>query len=97
MAESIGCTVQEAKERVSPQEFLDWLTFWETHPTIRDHMNVCSANIAHTIANCMRGKRQKALSLSKFLVDYEKAKKKSPKQVAKTLSSFLMGQVKKKG
>ena len=64
----------EAKERTTPQEFLNWLTFWELNPPIRKYINLAQANICHTIAAvapCCKG--QRAPEFKKFLFDFERA------------------------
>ena len=64
------CTVEEAQERMTPQAFRDKLTYWETHPPLYDHINICLAQVSATIANSNRGKGQRAYKMDKFLIDY---------------------------
>jgi hypothetical protein len=96
IAEEMTCTVTEAKSRTTPQEFLDKIEFWKTHPPLRDHINVCMANIAFTVANCNRSPKSKAIEFSKFLIDYKKALLPSKKKVVGKIKSIL-GALSKKG
>lgn len=73
IAEEMNCTVTEAKSRVTPQEFFDKITYWETHPPMRDHLNICMAQIAQSILNTNLGKGQKPYPLNKLIIDYKKA------------------------
>lgn len=90
MAEELHCTVVEAKMRLTPQEFADKLTFWETHPTMYDHINNCTANIAYTIAATNRGKGR-LVPFDKFLIDYKKAMLPDRQKVDMKIRKFLGG------
>ena len=90
MAEELNCTVTEAKMRLTPQEFADKLTFWETHPPMYDHINTCTANIAYTIAATNRGKGR-LVPFDKFLIDYKKAQLPSRVGVDTKLRKLLGG------
>ena len=52
---------------------MDLLTYWETEPTLRDHINICLAQNTQAIFNSQLGKGQRAIKLEKFIIDYEKA------------------------
>jgi hypothetical protein len=95
IAEELHCTVTEAKLRVDPQAYLDKLSFWESHPPMRDHLNICIAQVTQMTANVNRGKHQKARKLSDFIIDYKKAKLPSRKQVAGKIKNILGAFVKK--
>lgn len=71
MAESLQCTVREAQDRMTHQEFLDLLTFWETSPPLADHLNVLLANVCTAVANSTPG-RKRALSIKDFIIEYKK-------------------------
>lgn len=60
---------------------MDLLTYWETEPPLRDHLNICLAQNTQTIANSNLGKGQKSIKLDKFIIDYEKASLPSRKTV----------------
>ncbi len=89
IAEELHCTVTEAKHRVTPQEYLDKLTYWETHPPLRDHINICMAQISQSIFNTNLSRRQRAHKLDKFIIDYKKAQLPSRKKVDSKIRSIL--------
>lgn len=88
------CTVEEAKQRLTPQAFMDLLTYWETEPPLRDHLNICLAQNTQAIFNSQLGKGQRALKLDKFIIDYQKALP-SRKEVDLKLRTILGGLAKK--
>jgi len=49
------------------------MTYWETEPLLRDHLNICLAQNTQAIFNSQRAKGQSAIKLEKFIIDYEKA------------------------
>lgn len=66
--------MEESKERTTPQEFLDWLSFWELNPPIRKLLNYCQAKICYTItATKPRAKGSRAPDLKDFFFDFEAA------------------------
>jgi len=66
--------VEESKERTTPQEFLDWLSFWELNPPIRKLLNYCQAKICYTItATKPRAKGSRAPEFKDFFFDFEAA------------------------
>ncbi len=65
------CTVREAQDRMSQQDFLDLLTFWETSPPLADHLNVLMANVCTVVANSTPG-RKRALNIKDFIIKYKK-------------------------
>jgi len=88
-AEELACTVTEAKRRGTPQEFLDKMTYWETHPPLRQHINICIAQVCQTIANVNLGRGQKAKKLSTFIIDYKKALLPSRNEVVGKIKTIL--------
>jgi hypothetical protein len=66
------CTVDEAQARTSPQAFIDWLTYWETHPSVKDMINYSQANTSRTIAS-VNAKRGSSIKLKDFLFDFKRA------------------------
>jgi hypothetical protein len=95
VAESLSCTVREAQDRMSQQEFLDLLTFWETSPPLADHLNVLMANVCTTVANSTPG-RKKALRIKDFIIEYKKEMPSKEARLQK-LKNFFDGHVKKNG
>lgn len=95
IAEEMSCTVTEAKSRVTPQEFLDKITYWETHPPMRDHLNICMAQISQSILNTRLGKGQRAYPLSKLIIDYKKAQRPTGAQLVNKIKSVFGALTKK--
>ena len=85
------CSVFEAKERVTPQEFIDWLTFFQTNPPMREHLNNCQANITYTIAAVNRGKGQRKPKVSDFRIDYKEAIKTEQEKTLDKINKFFGG------
>jgi hypothetical protein len=71
VAESLHCTVREAQDRMTHQEFINLLTFWETSPPLADHLNILLANVCTVVANSTPG-RKRALSIKDFIIEYKK-------------------------
>ncbi len=66
--------MEESKDRTTPQEFLNWLSFWEVNPPVRKLLNLCQAKICHTIVAAKpRQKGSKAPEFKNFLFDFERA------------------------
>ena len=95
IAEQMNCTVTEAKYRVTPQEFLDQIEFWKIHPPMRDHINLCMAQVTQSIFNTNLGRGQKPYKLDKFIIDYKKALLPSRKQVVGKIKSVFGALTKK--
>jgi len=66
------CTVDEAQARVSPQAFINWLSYWDTHPNFRDMINYSQANTSRTIAS-VNAKRGSNIKLKDFFFDFKRA------------------------
>lgn len=95
IAEELHCTVIEAKSRVDPQAFVNQLTYWETNPRLKDHINNCMANVAYTVAATNRSKGQKLVPFPDFLLDYKKAALPGRKKVDTKIRSIMGGLAKK--
>ena len=93
MAESLNCTVREAQDRLTYQEFLDILTFWEVSPPLTDHLNILLANVCATVANSTPG-RKKPLSIKDFIIEYKKELPSKEARLRK-LDNFFSAHVKK--
>lgn len=91
IAEEMHCTVTEAKMRVTPQEFIDKVEYWKISPPLKNHINICMAQIAQTIANVNRGKGQRAKKLSDFIIDYKKALLPTRSQLVGKIKNILGG------
>lgn len=74
---------------------MDWIEFYKTNLPLRDHINICTANIAYTIAAANRGKGQKLIKLDKFVLDFNRSVEQSKENVADGLNSFFGGLAKK--
>ena len=85
------CSVNEAKQKITPQAFIDWLTFFETNPPMREHLNNCQANIAYTIAAVNRGKGQRKSKATDFRLDYKEAIKTKEQKVTDKINKFFGG------
>jgi len=96
IAEEMHCTVNEAKGRLTPQDFMDKLEFWKTHPPLRDHINICMANIAYTVACVNRDPKTRPPKFDKFLIDYKKAIQPTQDEVVDKIQR-IMGSFTKKG
>jgi len=96
IAEELHCTVTEAKARVTPQEFLDKISYWESHPPLRDHINICIAQVCQSIYNTNLGRRQRPKKLSTFIIDYKKAHLPTKEGVVNKINT-IMGAFVKKG
>lgn len=96
IAEEMGCTVTEAKNRVTPQEFIDKITFWETHPPLRDHINICLSQISQLIYNSNLGKRQRPKKMSHFYINYKKGRL-APVETRRKRAIGLLNSLVKKG
>ena len=82
--------MEESKERTTPQEFLDWLSFWELNPPIRKLLNYCQAKICYTItATKPRNKGSKAPVFKDFLYDLEAAAMTDQEKIAADLKKFF--------
>ena len=60
-------TVAHAKESISFAEFNEWGLYFNEFPPIRDMINLCTANVAHTVYVMNRGKGGKKLKLDDFI------------------------------
>ena len=76
------CSVNEAKSRITPQEYRDWLEYFAQSPPLKEYINYAQAKISHTIAAVNRQKGQRAISFDKFLFDFKKAHKESQESVS---------------
>ena len=81
----------EAKSRLEPQEFLNWLSYFEANPPMRDHLNNCQANICYTIAAVNKGKGQKTIPFNKFRLDYKEAAMSDKDKVNRDIRKFFGG------
>ena len=71
--------------------FQIWSKFYETEPPLRQHLNICLAQVCQAVAALGTGKGRKVPNLGKFVIDYEVAKRNSPQEVEKRLCAFLGG------
>jgi hypothetical protein len=76
------CSVNEAKQRVTPQEFRDWLEYFSQSPPLKEYLNYSQANISYTLAAVNKGKGQKSIPLNKFLFDFKKVYEDSKESVS---------------
>ena len=89
------CSVNEAQNRITPQEFLNWVEFYKANPPMREFINICQANIAYTISCVNRSRGQKIIPLSKFIIDLKELTKTDDEKVEDQLRRFFTGPSKK--
>jgi hypothetical protein len=94
IAESIGCSVNEAKQKITSQEFLDWLSFYEINPPIRDFINYSQANICRTIVAVNTKKGKSIPRVKKFMLDFKEAAKTKTQKTIDGIHKFFGGNVK---
>lgn len=75
------CSVNEAKRRVTPQEYRDWLEYFSMNPPLRELIDYSQANICYTLAAVNKGRGQKTISLDKFLFNFKKKYKENQESV----------------
>ena len=63
-----GRTVNELKEVLTAEEFMNWRAYFDLHPFGFMRDNIHSASIASIMANAHRGKNQKPFRLNDFLI-----------------------------
>ena len=65
------------------------MSYFEINPPLRDHLNVCLAQVSSVIANCNRAPRTKAIEVSKFIIDYGKKEPMTREQIADKVRRFM--------
>ena len=48
------------------------MSYFDDNPPLRDHINVCLAQVSSSIVNSSRAPRTKAIPIDKFIIDYSK-------------------------
>ena len=91
IAETIGCSVIEAKSKITPQEFYNWIEYFKYSPPLKDHINNAQANICYTLAAINRGRNKKATPFNKFLLDYKEASKTDAEKTIDKINKFFGG------
>jgi len=66
----LGCTVAELGERMSAEEFVEWMVFNELEPMSPVRIENCIATLSAVVANMFRGKGKRPASPSDFMVDF---------------------------
>lgn len=67
-----GCTVREAQRRCDAREFNEWLAYYRLEPWGEERDDLRSGIVASVIANCFRGKGQKAFKPKDFMPRFDK-------------------------
>ena len=65
------------------------MSFFDINPPLRDHINVCLAQVSSSIVNSNRTPRTKAIPIDKFIIDYSKKEPMSRKQIAAKVVRIL--------
>ena len=90
MAAHLGMSVRRAQAEIDSAEFSEWAAFDKIHPIggVRDDIN--AGIVAATIANCHRGKGQRAFSAGDFIPDYGDDLRQSPEDMASIFKAFAI-------
>ncbi len=93
IASIIGCSVNEAQQRVDSREFCEWVVYLRNHPLVGDRVDLNGALVASTLVNINRDtkKKPKPYSIQDFLLKYRKEPKKvsDPSVIRNKVSTFL--------
>jgi len=57
------------------------MSFFDINPPLRDHINVCLAQVSSAIVNSNRAPRTKAIEMTKFIIDYSKKEPMTREQI----------------
>ena len=57
------------------------MSFFDINPPLRDHINVCLAQVSSSIVNSNRAPRTKAIPIDKFIIDYSKKEPMTREQI----------------
>lgn len=66
-----------------------WLSYFDINPPMRDHINICLAQVSSSIVNGNRAPRTKATPTDKFIIDYRKKEPMNRKQIADKVRRFM--------
>lgn len=67
LALALGMSVAECQERVSPEEFWEWIAFYRYNPWGEERADLRSGNIAALMANIHRRPGSRAFRASDFI------------------------------
>ena len=88
VAALFGCTVAEARERLTSAEFVDWCAFYSLEPWGYHADNWRSALICTTAAN-FSGHVKKPLKVADFLPGAKRKRSLTPQELAARLESDI--------
>jgi hypothetical protein len=71
-------TVQELKERMSAQEFMDWREFAASEPFLAERVDLAGALMSSVVANSNRPKNAKPYTISDFMIVQAALDKQAP-------------------
>lgn len=78
-------------EGISSREITEWMAYERATGTLgQERDDVLAALVAQTVANVMRGKKQRAYKLDDFLIRWGTKAKQTPQQML-TLAKALYG------
>ncbi len=84
-------SVYEAQHRISSHEFAEWLAYDRYDPLGGFREDARAGTIAATIANCNRGKSQRAFTAADFMPKFEgqsMSRRQSPDEMAARMKLF---------
>lgn len=65
------------------------MSYFDINPPLRDHINVCLAQVSSSIVNSNRAPRTKAIPIDKFIIDYSKKQPMNRTQVADKVRQMM--------
>jgi hypothetical protein len=68
--------VRELLVRIDAAELAEWQAYWNINPWGERRADLRSGIVAATVANCLRGKNQKAHKVDEFMPDFEQQHRK---------------------
>jgi hypothetical protein len=69
-----------------------WMLYFDEHPPLRDHLNLCLAQVSAIFANSRRDARKKPIPIKEFIINYKQPEREklSRKQVADKVRMLLV-------
>ena len=66
-----------------------WMSYFGESPALKDHINVCMAQVTQMIANTNRHPKKAAYEIDKFIIDYKKGDRPTRAQVRRKVDMML--------
>ena len=70
LAIGLGCSVREAQQKISPDEFMDWIAYDRIQPIGPERADLLTGIQCATLANINRGRKQRAYRPKDFMPEY---------------------------